>query len=82
MHLYGLAAAESSLSVSKQNDPFTYLAKYVAKEGGDLHFGGTLQNVNFSEFRKSVRRIGCTEIVHSANLGKRFFHLTYSSRKK
>jgi hypothetical protein len=68
--------------MSKRNDPFTYVAKYVAKEGGDLHFGGTLQHVNFSDFRKSLRRHGRKEVVHSANLDWRFFHLNDPRRKK
>jgi hypothetical protein len=66
----------------KKDGPFGYLAKYVTKKGGDLHFGGTLKNVNFSDFRKSIRRHGRKDIVHSANLGWRFFHLNDPRRKK
>jgi hypothetical protein len=68
--------------MSKREDPFTYVAKYVAKQGGDLHFGGTLQSVNFSAFRKSFRRHGRSVVVQSANLGWRFFHLNDPRRKK
>ncbi len=68
--------------MSKPPDPFAYVAKYVAKQGGDIHFGRTLKNVNFSEFRKSVRRHGRRDVVHSANLGWQFFHLNDPRRKK
>jgi len=68
--------------MSKNGDPFGYLAKYVTKRGGDLHFGGTLQNVNFSVFRKSIRRVGRKTTVQSADLGWRFFHLNDPRRKK
>lgn len=68
--------------MSKKDDPYIYLAKYVAKQGGDLHFGGTLQNVNFSEFRKSLRRIGRKEIVRSPDLDWRLFHLNNPERKR
>jgi|GEM_PF-3903586 len=68
--------------MSRRNDPFGYVAKYVSKQGGDLHYGGTLENVNFSEFRKSRHKVGHKDIVRSANLSKRFFHLTYPRRKK
>lgn len=68
--------------MSKQNDPFGYVAKYVAKQGGDLHFGGTLKDVNFSDFRKSIRWFGRKDIVRSANLGWRFFHLNNPRRKR
>jgi hypothetical protein len=67
--------------MGKKDDPFAYVAKYVTKQGGDLHFGGTLQNVNFSEFRKSLRRHG-TEIVQSPNLNWRLFHLNNKGRKR
>lgn len=66
----------------KKDDPYSYVAKYVAKRGGDLHFGGTLKNVNFSEFRKSHRRIGRREIVRSPDLNWRFFHLNNPERKR
>jgi hypothetical protein len=68
--------------MSKNNDPFTYVAKYVTKQGGDLHFGGTLHDVNFSEFRKSISAFGRKLVVHSANLNWRFFHLNDPRRKK
>jgi len=68
--------------MSRKDDPFGYVAKYVTKNGGDLHFGGTLQNVNFSDFRKSLRRLSRKDIVQSANLGWRFFHLNDPRRKK
>jgi hypothetical protein len=38
--------------------------------------------VNFSEFRKSHRRCGRNEVVHSANLNWKFFHLNNPRRKK
>ena len=65
----------------KNNDPFGYVAKYVTKQGGDLHFGGTLQSVNFSDYRKSHRQRGYTQVV-SANLSRPFFHLNFPRRKK
>jgi hypothetical protein len=68
--------------MSKSADPFSYLAKYVTKHGGDLHFGGTLQKVNFSFFSKSIRRLGRRNVVYSADLGWRFFHLNDPRRKK
>lgn len=68
--------------MSKKNDPFGYLAKYVTKKGGDLHFGGMLKNVNFSDFRKSLPRHGGKDIVRSANLDWRYFHLNHPRRKK
>ena len=66
----------------KKDDPYGYVAKYVTKQGGDLHFGGTLAGVNFSDFRKTVRNIGRTEIVRSANLRRMYFHLNYPRRKR
>lgn len=68
--------------MSKENDPFSYVAKYVTKRGGDLHFGGTLENVNFSVFRKSCRKYSGKEIVQSAHLNWPFFHLNDPRRKK
>jgi len=68
--------------MSKKQNAFDYVAKYVTKQGGGLHFGGTLQNVNFSEFRKSRQKLGRTEIVASANLSGAFFHLNFPRRKK
>jgi hypothetical protein len=68
--------------MSKNGDPCGYIAKYVTKQRGDLHFGGTLRTVNFSEFRKSLSRLGRKQIVTSANLDWRFFHLNYPRRKK
>ena len=68
--------------MSKKGDPFGYVAKYVTKRGGDLHFGGTLENVNFSEFLKTRRGYGRKDVVQSAHLGWRFFHLNDPRRKK
>jgi hypothetical protein len=68
--------------MGKKEDPCRYVAKYVTKHGGDLHFGGTLGTVNFSEFRKSLSQLGRKQIVHSANLNWRFFHLNNPRRKK
>jgi hypothetical protein len=65
-----------------KGDPFIYLAKYVTKQGGDLHFGGTLAGVNFSEFIKSRKAYGRKEIVASANLGWQLFHMNNPRRKK
>jgi hypothetical protein len=82
VHLSSSEETELSPFMSKKDDPFAYVAKYVTKQGGDLHFGGTLQTVNFSEFRKSLRAYGRKLIVHSANLDWRFFHLNDPRRKK
>lgn len=68
--------------MSRKVDPYGYVAKYVAKRGGDLHFGGTLKDVNFSEYRKSLRRIGRKEIVRSPDMNWRFFHLNDPERKR
>ncbi len=68
--------------MSKKGDPYRYLAKYVCKEGGDLHFGGTLEGVNFSEFIKSRKAYGRKEVVVSANLDWRLFHLNNPRRKR
>ena len=68
--------------MGKKDDPFGYVAKYVTKKGGDLHFGGTLGNVNFSVFRKSLRQHGGRDVVQSARLGWQFFHLSNPRRKK
>lgn len=68
--------------MGKKDDPCSYVAKYVTKKGGDLHFGGTLQNVNFSDFRKSLRPYGRRDVVQSAYLDWRFFHLNDPRRKK
>jgi hypothetical protein len=68
--------------MSKKDDPYGYLAKYVTKQGADLHFGGTLANVNFSDFRRSLPSLGRTEIVRSANVSREYFHLNYPRRKK
>jgi hypothetical protein len=80
-HLGASAEAESSRSM-RSKDAFTYVAKYVSKQGGDLHFGGTLSTVNFSEFRKSRRPYGRKQIVASPNLDWKFFHLNNPRRKK
>lgn len=66
----------------KRNDPFYYVAKYVAKRGGDLHFGGTLEGVNFSDHIKSRKAYGRKEIAVSVNLDWRLFHLNNPRRKK
>ena len=66
----------------KKGDLFMYVAKYMTKQGGDLHFGGTLAGVNFSEFIKSRKAYGRKEIVLSANLDWRLFHLNNPRRKK
>ena len=68
--------------MTEKGDAFTYVAKYVMKQGGGIHFGGTLKNVNFSEFRASLARYGRREIVHSDDLDWRFFHLNNPRRKK
>ena len=39
------------------------------------HFGGTLAGVNFSDYRKSLRRVGRKEIVKSPDLNSVFFHM-------
>ena len=77
-----LAATESSLSMGKRDDPFTYVAKYVSKQGGDLHLGGTLGDVNFSEFRKSFQRNGGRDVALSANVQWQLFHMNYKRRKR
>jgi hypothetical protein len=68
--------------MGKKGDPCGYVAKYVTKRGGDLHFGGTLSGVNFSESVKSRRPIGRKEIAVSANLDWRFFHMNHKRRKR
>jgi hypothetical protein len=68
--------------MSKKDDPCSYVAKYVTKRGGDLHFGGTLWGVNFSDFAKSRRPIGRKDIVVSANLDRRLFHMNHKGRKR
>jgi hypothetical protein len=77
-----LVEAESSQSMSKRRDAFSYAAKYVMKQGAETHFGGTLSNVNFSEFRKSRNAYGRRDIVPSANLNWKLFHLNNPRRKK
>jgi hypothetical protein len=74
-HFFVLAAPESSQSMSKRNDPVGYVAKYVNKPGGGLHFGGTIGGVNFSKIIKSVRPYGRKKIAVSANLEHGFFHM-------
>lgn len=66
----------------KKQDPFSYVAKYVTKENGDLHFGGTLSGVNFSKSVKSRKRCGRKEVVVSANLSSRLFHMGDPRRKR
>ena len=66
----------------KSHDPFSYLAKYVAKQGGDLWLGGTLAGVNFSQFVKSRKPIGKREIVQSPNMPWQIFHMNYKRRKR
>lgn len=73
---------ESSPYVPSSEDLFAYLAKYVAKEGGDLHFGGTLGGVNFSEFLKSQMPTEGKEIVESARVDWRLFHMNNKRRKR
>jgi hypothetical protein len=77
-----LGERESSLYVSNSEDLFAYLAKYVAKEGGDLHFGGSLGGVNFSEFLKSQMPTEGKEIVESARVDWRLFHMNNKRRKR
>jgi hypothetical protein len=72
----------SSPFMANKGDPFSYVAKYVTKQGGDLHFGGTLQNVNFSEFTKSRNAYGRKQVVRSANVDSRLFHMNNPRRKK
>jgi hypothetical protein len=78
----GLDEAESSPYMALRRDPCEYLAKYVTKQGGDIHFGGTFSGVNFSEFRKSHNAYGRLEIVRSSNLSRHFFHMNNPRRKK
>lgn len=66
----------------KNGDPFSYVAKYVTKQSGDFHFGGSLGGVNFSEFVKSRNAYGRRDIVRSANLNWELFHLNNPRRKK
>jgi hypothetical protein len=66
----------------KKSDPFGYVAKYVSKQGGDFHFGGSLGGVNFSEFVKSRNAYGRKDIVRSANLNWELFHLNNPRRKR
>jgi hypothetical protein len=66
----------------KKDDLCVYVAKYVTKQGGDLHFGGTLQDVNFSEFLKSRSHCGRKLVVQSADLNWEHFHLNDPRRKK
>jgi len=80
--LSDLAGVELSLSMSRNKDPYAYVAKYVTKQEGDLHFGGTLANVNFSEYCKSLRPVGRKEIVPSPDMDWRFFHMNYTERKR
>jgi hypothetical protein len=80
--LSGSDEAESSRYMASRRDPCEYLAKYVTKQGGDIHFGGTFNGVNFSEFRKSRNAYGRREIVHSPNLPRHFFHMNNPRRKK
>jgi hypothetical protein len=81
-HSSGLDEAESSRYMASRRDPCEYLAKYVSKQGGDIHFGGTFHGVNFSEFRKSRNAYGRREIVRSSNLSRHFFHMNNPRRKK
>jgi len=77
-----LVEAGSSQYMAEKRDPFAYVAKYITKQKGDLHFGGTLQDVNFSEFLKSLKAYGRKEIVKSPDLDSRFFHMNNPRRKK
>jgi hypothetical protein len=61
--------------MSKRFDPVRYVAKYAAKQGGGLHFGGTIGGVNFSNVTTSLRPYGRATIAISANLNSVFFHM-------
>jgi hypothetical protein len=62
--------------MSKKNDPVGYIAKYVNKQRGGLHFGGTIDGVNFSEdIRSRLRRGKPRDVTVSDNLSHDFFHL-------
>jgi hypothetical protein len=68
--------------MAKHKDPFTYLAKYVTKQGGELSFGGTLLGVNFSQIKKSNKPTGKREVVTSVKLPWQLFHMNYKRRKR
>ena len=68
--------------MAKAKDPFSYLAKYITKQGGELHFGGTLSSVNFSQVKKSNKPTGKIEAVISAQLPWQLFHMNYKRRKR
>jgi hypothetical protein len=62
--------------MSKKRKPTEYVAKYAVKQGGGLHFGGTLGGVNFSEdTRASLKFLGGEEIVTSVNCEHNLFHM-------
>ena len=60
--------------MADKDDPFTYLAKYVTKQG-ELSFGGTLADVNFSQTERSHKPTGRKEIVTSPNFSWLMFHM-------
>lgn len=61
--------------MSRRIDPVRYVAKYANKQGGGLHFGGTIGGVNFSNIIKSLRPYGRKTVAYSANLKHGFFHM-------
>jgi len=68
--------------MSKKKDARDYCAKYVCKKGGDLHFGGTFNGVNFSKPTNSIQPFGKKDTTVSANLDWRLFHMSDPRRKR
>jgi hypothetical protein len=82
VHSSDLEEQRSNHSEARKEDPFSYLAKYVTKQGGELSFGGTLLGVNFNHIEKSRKPIGKAEVVTSANLRWQLFHMNFKGRKR
>jgi len=82
VHSFDLEEQGSNHSEAKKEDPFLYLAKYVTKQRGERWFGGTLSGVNFTSVEESLKPIGKTEVVTSANLRWQLFHMNFKGRKR
>jgi hypothetical protein len=61
--------------MSRNLNPARYVAKYASKQGGGLHFGGTIGVVNFSEVVASRLPYGRKVVAESVQVQYGFFHM-------
>jgi hypothetical protein len=59
-----------------------YAGKYAGRSLGEIHFGGTLTGVDVSSCEQSLSRGGGRDVVLSAPLSKKYFHLSLPRRHR